>query len=322
MKPYLLLCGVLAQFHAVAQTSVEPSRCLEFNEIATRGVLSNRLDQAESAISAAMSQGKDICAGVVSGNVAVLLFVHGRIRDSEAWAARSLKLLRNKLDPYDPMLLRPLYALASASVKQGKFREAEQAFDGMLQVRVEHPEQRAQVHIIGGALRQMQGMLKEAESEYLLAYDDWERLGKAADADKAALLTYLGVLYLSEARLQEASQVLDHALAILADSAAVLPYDRIEVLNARAVAHAKQGEWPQAREKLSLALATAELAGVSESAVLRPILSRYAIALRRTHRKGEARAIERRLSALPRNPKGDAVIDVHELSAAVGPRQH
>jgi hypothetical protein len=63
VKQYLLLFGVLALFHAVAETSVEPSRCLEFNEMATRGALSNRLDQANVAISAAMSQGIDVCAG-------------------------------------------------------------------------------------------------------------------------------------------------------------------------------------------------------------------------------------------------------------------
>jgi tetratricopeptide (TPR) repeat protein len=322
MQKYLLLCGILAQFHAAAQTSVEPSRCLEFNEMAMRGALSTRLDEADAAVSAAMSQKKDICAGVVSGNVAVLLSLHGRIRDSEGWAARSLKLLRNKLDPHDPMLFRPLYALANASLNQGKFREAEQAFEQMLQVRLERPEQRAQVHLISGALRHMQGKLKEAEFEYLMAYEDWKQLGKGADADTATLLNYLGVLYLSEKRLQEASQVLDRALAIVADSADVLPYDRIELLNARAFAHEKRGEWPQSQEKLSLALATADRARLSESAVLRPILSRYAIALRKTHRKDEARAIERRLSALPRNPQDDAVVDVHQLSPALGLPQH
>ena len=130
-----------------------------------------------------MSQGKYICAGVVSGKVAALLsFYYGRIRDSEAFATRLLDLLQKNVDPDDPMLLRPLHVLAIAGLEQGKLRKAEQAFEQMLQVRAERPEQRGQVHIIGGALRQKQGKWKEAESEYLLAYEECKQLGKA-DAD-------------------------------------------------------------------------------------------------------------------------------------------
>jgi hypothetical protein len=38
----------------------------------------------------------------------------------------------------------------------------------------------------------MEGNLREAESEYLRAYDEWKTLGKAPDADAAAVLNYLG----------------------------------------------------------------------------------------------------------------------------------
>jgi tetratricopeptide (TPR) repeat protein len=168
----------------------------------------------------------------------------------------------------------------------------------------------------------MQGKWKEAESEYLLAYEEWKQSGKAPDADAAAVLNYLGALYIKEERFKGAAQVLDRALAIVAAAEDALPLDRIKLLNLRAAAHAKQGEWPEAQAKLRLAIAIAEGAGVSESAVLRSVLNNYAIALRKNHHRKEARAIESRASALPRDPTANAVIDVRELSPGLRAPQH
>jgi tetratricopeptide (TPR) repeat protein len=185
----------------------------------------------------------------------------------------------------------------------------------MLQLRAERPEQRVQVHITGGVLRQMQGKWKEAESEYLLAYEEWKQSGKAADTDAAAILSYLGALYITEERFKEASQGLDRALATLAVAENTLPLDRIKLLHARAVAHARQGEWPETEEKLRLAIAIAGGAGVSESLLLRSPLNNYAIALRKNHHRKEACAAESRASTLPGDPAAGAIIDVRELSA-------
>jgi tetratricopeptide (TPR) repeat protein len=322
MKTHLFLGAVLAQSLAIGQPSIESSDCAAFSELALASTAANRLDQAETIISAAVSQGKNICAGVVSGNVAVLLSIQVRIRDSEAFATRSLDLLRKSVAPDDPILLRPLHVLAIAQLSQGKLRKAERVFEQMLQVRAECPEQRGQVHITGGVLRQMQGSWKEAESEYLLAYEEWKQLGKAADADAAAVLTYLGALYLTEKRFQEASQALDRALAIVAAAENGFPLDRLKLLNFRAVAYAGQGEWPEAQEKLRLAIAIAEDMGASEPGVLRTVLNNYAIALRKNHHRREARTVERRVSALPRDPASGAVIDIRELSAGLRARQH
>ncbi|HEY3455914.1 MAG TPA: tetratricopeptide repeat protein [Bryobacteraceae bacterium] len=323
MKTHLFLGVVLVQFLAVGQTLIiEQSQCMEINELAMANVAGNRLEEAETAISAAASKGKYICAGVALGNIAVLLSIRGRIRDSEAFAARSVDLLRKHADPNDPMLFRSLHVLAIARLEQGRFRKAEQAFEQMLQLRAERPEQRGQVHLTGGMLRQLQGDLKEAESEYLLAYEEWKQSGKTADADAAAILNYLGALYITEERFKEASQVLDRALAIVAAAEDAIPLDRIKLLNLRAAAHARQGEWLEAQEKLRLAIAIAESEAVSEPVLLRSVLSNYAIALRKNHHRKEARSIERRASALPPDPPTGAVIDIRELSAGLRTRQH
>lgn len=322
MNTYLLLGSVLVQSIAVAQTSIEQQQCGELNELVLARAAANRLNEAEAAISAAVSQGESLCAGVVSAYVATLMSVQGRFRDSEAYAVRSVDLLRKTVDPDDPVLLRPLHFLATARLEQGKFRTAEQAFEQMLKVRAERPEQRGQIHLTRGMLRQMEGDLREAESEYLRAYEEWKTLGKAADADAAAAFNYLGTIYISEARYQEAAQVLDRALGIVAVAENAHPLDRINLLNTRASAHARQGEWLEAQEKLRLAVALAEGAGVTDPALLRSVLKNYAIALRKNHHRREARAIENQVSALRADPGTVAVVDVHELSSDLKARPH
>src|SRR5690348_11636993 len=128
MKTYLFLGAVLVQLLAAGQTSIEQSHCAEFDESAIARAVPNRLDLVEAAVSAAVSHGKYVCAGVLLGNVAALLSIHGRIRDSEAFAARSLEFLRKNVGPDDPRLLRPLHVFATAMLEQGKFRKAEQTF--------------------------------------------------------------------------------------------------------------------------------------------------------------------------------------------------
>jgi len=321
MKTQLFLGAVLVQFLAVGQTSIQYPDCADFNELVIARAIANRLDEAEAAISAAVSNGKSVCAGVALGNVAVLLSIRGHIRDSEAFAARSVDLLKNA-DPDDPMLFRSLHALAIARLEQGKLRKAEQAFEQMLQIRAERPEQRGQVHITTGVLLHLQGKWKEAESEYLLAHEEWKQSGKTADTDATAVLYYLGALYITEERFKEAAQVLDRALAIVEVAEDALPMDRIKLLNLRAAAHGRQGEWPEALEKLCQAISIAEGVGVSEPAVLRLVLDNYAIALRKNHHRKEARVIESRASALPRDPSAGAIIDIRELSSTLRAHPH
>lgn len=135
MKTQLFLSAVLVQFFAAGQTLIGQPDCAEIKELVINKAIANRLDEAEAAISAAVLNGKSVCAGVALGNVAVLLSISGRIRDSEAFAARSVALLRKNVDPDDPMLFRSLHALAIARLEQGKFRKAEQAYEQMLQLR-------------------------------------------------------------------------------------------------------------------------------------------------------------------------------------------
>lgn len=321
MRTLLFFSAVAAQFLAFGQTSTEQSRCMELDKFAATKQAANQLDQAEVAISAAAARGNSLCAGVVSGNVATLLFAEGHIGQAEAFAARSVDVLRQSVAPDHSMLLRPLHVLVMARVEQRQFRKAEEAFEQMLQVRAERPEQRGPVHLAGGVLLHMQGRLKEAEAEYLLAYEDWRQSGNADDADEAAVLNYLGALYIMEDRFQEAAKALDRALAIVTDAKNAYPLDRIELLNARASVHARQGEWSLAEGKLRLALAIADDVRLSEPIVLRAVLVNYAIVLRKNRRKREARVIENRVATLPRERAAGVVIDVRELSTALRSRK-
>lgn len=307
---------VLLQCAAVGQALMVQPDCTVLNESVLTDTVANRLNQVEAAIAGVIAQNRYVCAGVMSGTVAVLLAVHGRMGASEAFAVRSIDLLKKNIEPDDPMLLAPLYALAIAGLEQGKFRKAEEAYEQMLQVRTASPGDKGQVHVVGGALRQMQGRLKEAESEYLMAFENFSRSEKRIDGDMAALLGYLGNVYLAEARLEEASQVLDRAFALLASFPAALPQDQVKILYLRAAVYARQRRWVKAEEKLRQAVTLADAAGVSEPVFfIRLLLTSYAVALRKNHHRKDARVVAERIVALPRDQVGASLIDVVQLSA-------
>ena len=120
MKTQLFLGAVLIQFLAVGQTSIQQPDCTALNELVIAKSIADRLDEAEAAISTAVSNGKYVCGGVVFGNVAVLLSVRGRTRDSEAFAARSVDLLRKHVDLDDPILFRSPGSSEANLEKQNK----------------------------------------------------------------------------------------------------------------------------------------------------------------------------------------------------------
>jgi hypothetical protein len=89
--------------------------------------------------------------------------------------------------------------------------------------------------------------------------------------------------------------------------------DRIRLLHIRAALHARDGEWRESEQKYAQALAMAEQESRADPALLRSLLTNYAIVLRKTHRGREARSFEKRAAALRGYPATNALVDVTEL---------
>jgi len=87
----------------------------------------------------------------------------------------------------------------------------------------------------------------------------------------------------------------------------------------RAVVHTRLREWREAEAALKSALSTADHDTRLAPSDLRVLLAGYAQALRKNHRKSEARSIESRAAAIPVNSWTDSVVDTSELAARPKP---
>jgi tetratricopeptide (TPR) repeat protein len=267
-----------------------------------------------ASLAASLPGGEKTCMGVILNNMAATLSLAGHMADAEILAQRSLSILATSYPPGDVALLRPLRILAGARLAQGKTAKARDALRKMESIRIEQPQDRALIHGLAAAVLQVEGKLKEAECEYLAAIRGWEATGSGDTADVGALLTDLGSLYIKRGQLDQASQALDRARAVLAVARDSAPTDQINLLTMRALLHAKHREWPDAEENLRHAISIADGQERPAGSVLAPLLESYAFVLRKIHRIQEARAFELRASAL-HDHAADAVVDISELIA-------
>ena len=129
------------------------------------------------------------------------------------------------------------------------------------------------------------------------------------------LISQLGSLYIEECRFEEAQNLLNRAWALFTSAEDTVAMDKVKLLNNRATLHARQGEWREAGEDLRVCILMMDREKHVDTAAFATLLDNYAIALRKTHRKREARSIEARASALQGHPATNAVVDVTELLA-------
>lgn len=309
------LCAVTQD---VGQLAVATGACTGLSQAVSQ-VTSGRLKDAEASLSAFMSRNaasaEPSCAWLAPHYMAIALAFSGRLAEAEVFAERSLAILEERFPPGDLVLLRPLQVLASAELEQRKIAKARQALRKMQSIHVESPVDRAIVHGISAALLHAEGRYRDAEPQYLAAVAAWEQAGRGQTAEAAMVLGGLGALYIAAGRYLDAARILDRALAVVASAADAVPTDRIKLLMVRAAVHTRQREWREAEAELRSALSTADHDTRLAPPDLRVLLASYAQALRKNHRKSEARSIESRAAALPANSWTDSVVDTSELAA-------
>ncbi|MFL6352680.1 MAG: tetratricopeptide repeat protein [Bryobacteraceae bacterium] len=324
-RPFMLLfcvASMVVESAMSAQTSNTKSSagCENPNQIAVRYVKEGHSHKAESLLLQDLSElgttgsGTE-CLGLVLNNVAAIMLFSGRLAEAEIFAERSVKILEKSYSPQDSVLLRPLQILSAARFEQGKTGKAREAFQKMQAVPTERPDYEALVHGLAAALLQAEGRYKEAESEYLLTMSAWQRAGRANTADCAAVLSQLGSLFVEEHRFAEAERLLDRALAIFTADKDTVAMDRIKLLNLRAGLHARQGQWRKAGQDLREGVLIIDREPHVDPVTVAALLANYAVALRKTHQKGEARSVEARARALRAPAVRKALVDVTELFA-------
>ena len=318
----LYVSSALGARCAVAQEvarQAPSAACIEFNQTAMNYIAVGRLDDAASALSAALPDRADSseqsCAWLTLHNLAVATALSGRLAEAEVLEKRSLKILEKGYPPDDPVLLRPLQSLSQIQFEQWKIAKARETFQRLQSIPTEQPADRAMIHGLAAALLYAEGRYKEGEAEYLKALGAWEEAGRGETMDVAAVLDGLATLYIADGRYREAGRTLDRALAILDTAKDAVPMDRIRLFRTRAELHARQGEWREAEADLGSAISTADRDTRMDAAVLKSLLANYAHVLRKNHRGREARTIEARAAAMQTHELTDGVVDISELIA-------
>ena len=295
------------------------ARCIELNRTALTQAANGHLAEAESSLALAAASGGEAqgaCFGYVLCNLAALMSVSGRLAEAERLADRSVKTLEKFYQPTDPVLLRPLQILATVRLESGKTARAREAVRKIQSIRIDGPVASALVHGLAGTLLQIEGRKSESEKEYLAAFRAWEEAGSGDSADAAAILCSLASLYIEERRLDEARRALDNVSGIYSRAKDVVPMDHIKFLDLRGVLHSRRGEWGPAGDDLRDALSMADRQPSVDPLVLRSILNNYSQVLRKTHHGREARAIELRAAAVPKDGRNAPVVDMTELVRA------
>jgi tetratricopeptide (TPR) repeat protein len=323
-RPFMLwLCAAIRVIAGPisAQTAETSSAvCESSNQLAVRYVNEGHSQEAESLLLKQLSELEKMrseagCMGLALNNLAAIMLFSGRLAQAEMFAERSVNTLEKNYSRKHPVLLRPLQILSAARFQQGKIGKAREAFQNMQSIPAERLEDQALVHGLAAALLQAEGKLKEAESEYLIAINASEGTGYGNTAGAGSAMCQLGSLYIEEHRFEDAHRLLDRAGAVFNAASDTVAMDRIKLLNNRATLHARQGQWREAEEDLRVCISMMDREAHVDQAALATLLDNYAIALRKNHRKREARSIEARSSALRGNPATNAVVDVTELLA-------
>ncbi|MGI9072948.1 MAG: hypothetical protein ACR2JB_16955 [Bryobacteraceae bacterium] len=317
---FLLCAATIVMEGAISAQTPNPNSsavCESSNQIAVRYANQGHSKETESLLLHELEttrSGAD-CMGLFLNNVAALMLSSGRLKQAEFFAERSVNILENSYSRKDAVLLRPLQILSAARFQQGNIGKAREAFRKMQAIPSERLEDKALVHGITAALLHAEGRLKEAESEYLVTISAWEGAGHGNTAGAGTVISQLGSLYIEEHRFEEAHRLLDRAWALFISAEDTVAMDKIKLLNNRATLHARQGEWREAGEDLRVCILMVDRQAHVHPAAVATLLDNYAIALRKNHRKRDARSIEARASTLRDRPATNAVVDVTELLA-------
>ena len=291
--------------------------CVELNRQVIGKATTGQLREAETVLAEAMGSSTNRlepgCGGLLLHNLATILYLSGRFAEAEVVAERSISALQAALGPSATGLLRPLHILASARLEQGKIGKARQAITSMRPIPLESAEDRILVHGAAAVLFHAEGRFTESESEFSAALAEWERAGKPSGAEVASLYCGLASLYLSTERLNDASRVLDRALAALTAAPNAVPMDRIRLLQVRAALDRRKGNWRESQGDLEQAIALARAEPRSDAGILISMLADYAQILRKRHQKRQARLVEQQATALQGHSAPDNTVDVTEL---------
>ena len=258
------------------------------------------------------------CLGFLMNNVGTCLRNAGQLREAEKLAERCLVKLRTNHPPDDRILLEPLLILVAVHLRRGELALARSTIRKLETLHIGSPEEQALVGSLKAALFEAEGRHADAAQEYISVLDVWEKAGLRNSHLSFEVSNNLGLLYAQQMQFREAWNAFEHTRAILATWPEIDEYDRMTLLNNIGLLQYRQRDYTGAGISYRQAIASAESLRPSDPGVLKTTLLNYAILLRKTKQKHEAKAIEARAKRLAANEEYSAnrhIVDATELSA-------
>jgi tetratricopeptide (TPR) repeat protein len=233
----------------------------------------------------------------------------GKLPEAEKWYQRSLSAWTASAGKQDPGLPKPLISLASLYLENGLHSKAERLVDPWLrdpEFKLD-PADSLSVSLLHNfaALKYTQRKYSEAETLYRQVLSAAETAGNPSL--QVSILNNLGILLAQTGRSKEAGSYLERALAIQEGAQTPNDIDLARSLTNLGAFYRSIREYAKAEPLLQRALTLAESNLGAENRLVGQILAEYALLLRKTKRKNEAKVLEIRAQAIR---QGHAVDDL------------
>jgi tetratricopeptide (TPR) repeat protein len=261
-------------------------------------------------IIAQASDSNRLCFGIASADLAVLLQRRGDVKGAERYALQSVAALDAGGAEYEIALARPLQVLAEAYLADQRYAKAKDVMARLEYLPESSPRDRAVRAGSRALIEANDGRSPDAERHYRAAIGEWEAAGEGDRMSVVPELTNLALMYLAQRRLADATPLFERAWRIADASKEATDEQRVTLMTNLGVLYAKQGRGPAAAELMLRAVKIAE-----EGTGIRPIARRrlyetYALVLRRSGQKREAKALQARADALLPPDTSTMTVDV------------
>lgn len=292
------------------------------NYTSAESVLNTTLGEARRAAPA------DPRLGVILNSLGSLYLAEGKLLDAERSLGESLPILERALGENHVYLAQTvLNNLGILYGDKGEYAKAERFLGRALAIAKASggdPETVANLEDGLASIYVRRGRYEEARPLFEDALMLARKTPGPDDSRSAGVLNNLAALLFRTGKTAEALAASRQALEILEPRAAARPAELAQVLNNLGFFCAQSGSLAEAENHYRRALAAAEPALGGDHPLVGSLLEGYGDVLRRTHRKSEAKAVERRAkSILARNSRENALgltVDARSLVESVSAR--
>ena len=291
--------------------------CLAAIQTAVAQSAAGRWSDAERAlvgIIAETSSGNRLCLGIASGDLAVLLQRRGDVKGAERYARQSVDVLETGGPEYETALARPLQVLAGVYLDEKRFAKASEVLKRLEHLPASSPRDRAVQAGARAWIDANEGRWQDAEQHYHEAIAEWEAAGGGDTMSVVPELSNLALLYLNQRRLADAAPLLERAWHLADTSKEATNEQRVTLMTNLGVLYTKQRRWQAAGELLRRSLEMAEAGTGVGADARRRLYETYALVLRQTGQRREAKLLQARADALLPPDTSSMTVDAGETA--------